>query len=130
LKVAVGKPEDIAAETVVHRLGGGTIANLRLSLLEQKLTPSGISLLLRGTPQGAATQMRQAFPNSCKWRDSAQTVGTTTAVAIRQTGFDLVPDPTSRFPNHARLIHPKGVAGFTDTNLAQLARVFHDTEEC
>ena len=128
--MAVGKPEDIAAETVVHRLGGGNITNLRLSVLEQKLTPPGISLLLGGTPQGAATQMRQAFPNSRKWRDSAQTVGTTTAAAIRQTDFNLVSDPTSRFPNHARLIHPNGAAGFSDTNLAQLARIFHDTEGC
>ena len=128
--MAVGKPEDIAPETVVHRVGGGSIANLRLSLLEQKLTPPGISLLLGGTPQGAATQMRQAFPNSRKWRDSAHTVGTTTAAAVRQAGFELVPDPTSRFPNHARLIHPSGVVGFTDTNLAQLVRVFHDIEGC
>jgi hypothetical protein len=115
---------------VVHRVGGGSIANLRLSRLEQQLTPPGISLLLGGMPQGAATQMRQAFPNSRKWRDSAHTVGTTTAAAVRQTGFELVPDPTARFPNHARLIHPSGVAGFTDTNLEQLARVFHDTEGC
>jgi hypothetical protein len=54
----------------------------------------------------------------------------TTAAAIRQAGFELIPDPTARFPNHARLIHPSGVAGFTDTNLAQLARVFHDIEGC
>jgi hypothetical protein len=74
--------------------------------------------------------MRQAFPNSRKWRESAHTVGTTTVSAIRQAGFDLVPDPTARFPNHARLIHPSGVAGFTDTNLEQLARIFHDTEGC
>ena len=128
--MAAGKPEDITPEMVAHRLGGGSIVNLRLSLLEQKLMPPGISLLLGGTPQGAATQMRQAFPNSRKWRDSAQRVGTTTAAAIRQAGFELVSDPTARFPNHARLIHPSGVAGFTDANLEQLARVFHDTEGC
>lgn len=128
--MAVGRPEDIAPETVVHRVGGGSVANLRLSLLEQKLMPPGISTLLGGTPQGAATQMRQAFPNSRKWRDRAHTVGTTTAAAVRQAGFELVPDPTSRFPNHARLIHPSGVAGFTDANLEQLARAFHDTEGC
>ena len=130
MKVAIGKPEDITSETMVHRVGGGSIANFRLSLLEQKLTPPGISLLLGGTPQGAATQMRQAFPSSRKWREDAQTVGTTTAATIRQAGFELVPDPTSRFPNHARLIHPRGVAGFTDTNLAQLARAFYDTAGC
>jgi hypothetical protein len=128
--VTVGKPEDIAPETVVHRVGGGSRDNLRLSVLEQTLIPPGISLLIGGTPQGAATQMRDAFPNSRKWRESAQRVGTATAAALRQAGFEVVPDPTSRFPNHARLIHPHGAAGFTDTNLEQLAHSFHDTEGC
>lgn len=128
--MGLGKAEDLTPETVAHRIGGGSIANLRLSLLEQELTPPGISLLLGGTPEGAATQMRQAFPSSRKWRQDAQTVGTSTAATIRQAGFELVPDPTSRFPNHARLIHPHGVAGFTDTNLARLARAFYDTEGC
>ena len=43
---------------------------------------------------------------------------------------EIVPDPTSRFPNHARLIHPGGALGFTDTNLRLLAQTFQDTTGC
>ena len=57
-------------------------------------------------------------------------VGTTSALAVRQTGFEIVPDPTTRFPNHARLTHASGVAGFTDANLEGLARTFQNTEGC
>ena len=74
--------------------------------------------------------MRQAFPNSRKWRAAAQTVGTITAGGLRQAGFEIVPDPTSRFPNHARLIHPGGALGFTDKNLRLLAQTFQDTTGC
>ena len=126
----IGSPEEIPPDTVVHRVGGGGAANLRLSPLDAQQTPPGISVLLHGTPQAAAAQMRRAFPGSRKWRETAHTVGTTTAAAIREAGFDLVPDPTTRFPNHARLIHPQGVEGFTDESLATLATIFHDTAGC
>jgi hypothetical protein len=129
-KVSIEGAKDIAPETVVHRVGGGNVANLRLSTLDEKLTPPGISVLLGGTPQEAAAQMRQAFPGSRKWRRTAHTVGTTTVAALRQAGFEIVPDPTARFPNHARLIHPDGVAGFTDVNLERLAPTFRDTRGC
>ncbi|MGH8065005.1 MAG: hypothetical protein ACRERE_07135 [Candidatus Entotheonellia bacterium] len=115
---------------VVHRVGGGSVANLRLSPLDAQQTPPGISVLLGGTPQEAATQLRRAFPRSRKWRQGTHTVGTTTAAAIREAGFDIVPDPTARFPNHGRLIHPKGVAGFTDENLQTLAATFRNTTGC
>ena len=123
----IGRPEEITPDIVIHRVGSGSVANLRLSRLDAQQTPPGISVLLHGTPQEAAAQMRQAFPGSRKWRDTAHTVGTTTAAAIREAGFDVVPDPTTRFPNHARLIHPQGVAGFTDEHLVTLAATFHDT---
>jgi hypothetical protein len=48
--VAVDKPEDDAPDTLVHRVGGGSVDNLRLSLIEEALTPPGISVLLGGTP--------------------------------------------------------------------------------
>lgn len=123
----VGRPEDILSEIIVHRVGGGSVANLRLSPLDAKQTPPGISVLLGGTPQEAAAQMRRAFPGSRKWRETAHLVGTTTAVAIREAGFEIVPDPTTRFPNHARLIHPDGVVGFTDKNVETLAATFQET---
>jgi hypothetical protein len=61
---------------------------------------------------------------------TVQTVGTSNAAQIRATGFEIVPDPTSRFPNHARLIHADGAAGFTDENLQRLAHVFRDSTGC
>jgi hypothetical protein len=128
--VPIGRPEEIIPDTVVHRVGGGSVSNLGLSLLDAQQTPPGISVLLHGTPQEAAAQMRQAFPGSRKWRATAHTVGTTTAAAIREAGFDVVPDPTTRFLNHARLIHPQGVVGFTDEHLVTLAATFRDTMGC
>jgi hypothetical protein len=128
--VAIGRPDEIAPETVVHRVGGGDVVNLRLSPIDQAQTPPGISVLLGGTPQDAANQMRQAFPGSRKWLQTAETVGSTTAEAIRQAGFEIVPDSTNRFPNHARLIHADGSVGFTDDRLEVLAKAFHDTTGC
>lgn len=127
--VAVGKPEEIVPDTLVHRVGGGSVDNLRLSPLEEALTPPGISVLLGGTPQEAADQMRRAFPRSRKWQEASRSVGTATTGAVRQTGFDVVPDATARFANHARVIHPDGVDGFNDGNLDRLAQTFENTTE-
>ncbi len=121
---------EIAPETAVHRVGGGRISNLRLSQLDQQEDPPGVSVLLGGAPQEAAAQMRRAFPKSRKWQASAKVVGTATAATIRAAGFQVLPDPTTRHPNHGRLIHPDGLAGFTDLNLAKLAQAFQDTTGC
>jgi hypothetical protein len=128
--MVVGKPDEIGPDTVVHRVGGGNLANLRLSPLDRQQIPVGISVLLGGRPEEAAAQMRSAFPNSRKWRTTSQTVGSTTVAAIRRAGFEVVPDATSRFPNHARLIHPQGEVGFEDANLELLAQTFQDTTGC
>jgi len=127
--VSIGSPTEVGPDTVVHRIGGGAPDNLKLSIIDATLEPPGISVLLGGTPQAAVHQMRTAFPRSRKWHEATLTVGVTTAAAIRQTGFEVVPDPTARFPNHARLIHPDGVAGFNETNLVMLALVFENTTE-
>jgi hypothetical protein len=128
--VAIGKPEEVSADTVVHRVGGGNAANLQLSAMDCRQSPPGISILVGRTPQEAAAQMRRAFPKSKKWQASAQTVGSATVGAVRLAGFEVVPDPTSRFPNHARLIHAAGIAGFTDAQLEILAKSFHDRPGC
>lgn len=120
---------DIASDAIVHRLGGAAIVNLRLSATDARQTPPGISVLLGGTPQGAVAQMRQAFPNSKKWQKTT-TVGSTTADAIRKAGFEIIPDATGRFPNHARVMHPQGLAGFSDDHLEALAKVLHETTGC
>jgi hypothetical protein len=112
---------------VVHRIGGGQIDNLRLKPREETLDPAGFSVLLGGTPIQAADQMRQAFRDPAKFarlhRD-AEVVGSATVEAIRSAGFDVIADPSARFPNHGRLTHPAGVAGFTPENLERLASVF------
>jgi hypothetical protein len=128
--LAVGKPEEIAPDTSVHRIGGAHVENLRLRPREQALTPAGVSVLLGRTPAEAAEQIRQAFPDPKKFtriRGQARVVGSTTAGAIRQAGFEVLPDPSDKFPNHARLTHPDGASGFTDVNLENLTQVFQDT---
>jgi hypothetical protein len=128
--VASARSEEITPETLIHRVGGSSVENLRLSPLDEKQIPPGISVLLGGTPQQAAAQMRQAFPSSRKWQQTAHTVGTATAATVRGAGFEVVRDPTSRFPNHALIIHPDGGAGFVEANLAVLASVFQETQGC
>ncbi len=127
--MASEQTSEIIPDTVVHRIGGGHIENLQLSALEKELVPPGISVLLGGTAPAAAQQMRNAFPKSRKWYDSVMQVGTATIKAIRAAGFEVIMDATTRFQNRARLVHPDGVAGFTDANLERLAHVFEDMVE-
>ena len=112
----------------VHRIGGRNVENLRLKAGEVSLNPPGISVLIGGQPFDAADQMRGAFPAAGKLHELTLTVATTSFAAIRSAGFDLIPDPTRRFPNHHRLIHPNGLAGFNTENLARLSAVLIDFE--
>jgi hypothetical protein len=41
----------------------------------------------------------------------------------------IMPNPTKKYPNHHRLIHPDGVAGFSDENPMRLSEAFTDTGE-
>jgi len=111
----------------IHRIGGGNVENLRLKPAEAALEPPGISVLKAPTPGQAAAQMRAAFPKAKGLHEAAKTVGSTTEEAIRSAGFDMIANPTRKLPNHYRIIHPDGVAGFTDENLAKLAAVFTNT---
>ena len=93
----------------MHRIGGGSTANLRLK------------------PREAARQVREAFPAADRLHETAQVVGSTTADKIRRTGFDIIPYPTRKLLNHYRLIHPDGAMGFNDENFARLSAAFTDT---
>jgi hypothetical protein len=108
----------------VHRVGGGTVDNLALKPAEAALTPPGISTLGGEGPADAAEAMRRQFPRMAPRGQT--TVGSTTAGQIRQAGFDVIMNPTRRFPQHARLIHPDGAAGFTRENLERLAEAFQN----
>jgi hypothetical protein len=113
--------------TELHRIGGGTLENLRLKPAEAALEPPGISVLKNPTPGEAAAQMRAAFPKAPGLHKTAKTVGSTSDEAIRSAGFDVIANPTRKLPNHYRIIHPEGAAGFTDENLTKLASVFTNT---
>jgi len=111
----------------MHRIGGSSVENLRLKPREATLNPPGISLLHATSPGEAARQMREAFPAADGLHEAAQVIGSTTVDKIRSAGFDVIPNPTKKLPNHYRLIHPDGVAGFNDENLARLSAVFMET---
>ena len=111
----------------IHRIGGGSVENLWLKPREAKLNPAGISILQTSAPDQAVRQLREAFPDAEELHKATQIVGSTTAEKIRSAGFDLIPNPTRKLPNHYRLIHPDGEMGFTDENLKRLSSVFTDT---
>jgi hypothetical protein len=71
--------------------------------------------------------MRTALPRARKLHEAAMTMGSTTEPLIRSAGFDVIPAPSETLPNHYRIIHPQGAAGFTDENLCRLALVFEVT---
>jgi len=116
-----------AATGTIHRIGGATVENLRLKPAEEQLEPPGISVLKFATPGEAAAAMRAALPRAKGLHEAAKTVGTTTEEAIRSAGFDIIADRSNKFPTHHRIVHPDGVAGFNDTNLAHLAAAFANT---
>jgi hypothetical protein len=111
----------------VHRIGGGSIDNLQLKDAERTLVPPGISVLVAASPPDAARQMRSAFPTAASLHELARTVGSSSVALIRAAGFDVVHAPTRKFPNHSRIIHPAGLAGFSSAELARLSAAFDDT---
>jgi hypothetical protein len=56
----------------------------------------------------------------------SRTVGVSTVDDVRAAGFDVLPGPTRKFPNHGRLVHPDGASGFTNDNLEKLSSVFRN----
>ncbi|WP_177342397.1 RHS repeat-associated core domain-containing protein [Pseudomonas sp. ABFPK] len=122
--------KSLPTKTPVHRIGGNSIDNLRLKEAEKNLLPPGISVLHSCCPCAASKQMREAFPKASGLQRAAGRVASGTTDAIREAGFDVIGDPTQKFPNHARIIHPDGVNGFSDGNLEQLASALGETTKC
>jgi hypothetical protein len=89
-----------------HRIGGGGSQNLALRPAETRLNPPGISVLMGGTPDQAAADMRRVFGPKSSLGRRASVIGIAELDEIRRIGFDVVPDPSQNFPNHGRLIHP------------------------
>lgn len=111
----------------LHRINGGSLGNLRLSAAEATLDPPGISVIQTPSPAEAAQAFRKARPYARRLCAAAATMGSATEEAVRAAGFDFIDASTPNFPEHRRLIHPSGAAGFTDANLAQLSGAFTDT---
>jgi hypothetical protein len=111
----------------IHRIGGGSVENLRLKPREATLAVPGISVIKAPTPRDAAQEMRTGLPKARGLHEQARTIGTTSEESIRSVGFDIIPTPSTALPNHHRITHPEGVAGFSDANIAKLAEVFVDT---
>jgi hypothetical protein len=111
----------------IHRIGGSSVENLRLKPKEAALNPPGISVLKSPTPGEAAAQIRGAFPTATSIHEAAKTVGSSTEEKIRAAGFEVIPNPSRKLPNHHRIIHPDGAAGFTDENLKKLSEAFTET---
>ena len=118
-----------AATDDIHRIGGGGIGNLRLKTTDAKLNPPGLSALKATMPADAARQIREALPEATDLSRAAKTIGSTNAEKIRHAGFDVIPKPTRKLPNHYRIIHPGGTAGFNDENLKRLSEAFSNTTE-
>ena len=111
----------------LHRISGGSVENLRLKPQEVTLTPPGISLLQSPSPGEAARQILEAFPAADRLHEATRVVGSTTVDNIRSAGYDVIPSPTRKLPNHYRLIHPEEARGFNDANLTKLSTMFTDT---
>ena len=88
----------------------------------------GFSVLQADTPEEAAIQMIDAFPGAARLLKKAEIVGSTSLELIQGAGFDLMPDPTRKFPNHHRIVHRDGLAGFTEENLSKLSAAFYNTD--
>ncbi len=121
---------DVADDAVIHRIGGAAVANLRLKPAERGLNPPGFSITIGGTAEEAAAEIRALFPTSRKWASTSGTVASATAGVIRAAGFDVVRTPSVAQPDHGRIIHPAGVAGFTDASLTRLAAALIVTTGC
>ena len=111
----------------MHRIGSSNVDNLRLKPQEAALDPPGISFLQASSPAEVVRQLRQAFPLAIDLHRTAQVVSSTTIDKIRSAGFDVLPNPTRKLPNHFRIIHKDGATGFLDSNLAQLSAVLTET---
>ena len=65
----------------------------------------------------ASNQMKATFFKATGLKQTAGAIVSGTSDQIRNFGFDFISEPTSKFPGHARIVHPHGVDGFNDENL-------------
>ena len=73
-----------------HRIGGGDVNNLKLKPAEERLQPTGISVLIGGTPEQAAADFRRVFGRHSSLGKKAAVVGSADLDKIREAGFDVI----------------------------------------
>lgn len=111
----------------IHRIGGAQVGNLRLKQQEMKLQVPGISVNLSEDAESALLEARKAFKDAIWLQTHPMPMASTSIELIRAAGFDMIHVPSRRLPNHARIIHPSGIDGFSDENLEKLALAFRET---
>lgn len=74
--------------------------------------------------------MRNAFPKVTGLLKATETVASGTADVVRRARFDVIEDPTNKFQNHARIVHPDDADDFNDENLKGLSEALGSTTRC
>ena len=117
----------LSDDTRLFRIGGSGLDNLKLKPGEIKLNPSGISLIRASSAKEAGDIMKEAFTKATRLHDiiNAGNIAEIDAKSIREAGFDVIDNPTKSIGDaHARLIHPDGADGFSNSNLKKLSDNF------
>ncbi len=118
----------VPPDSLVHRIGGASVKALTLSARDCSADPPGLSVLLYESALDASRRMLREFGELKKWRRFGRIVCTTTAAEIYASGYGVIEFPTHSLPNHGRIIHGDGIAGFTEENLRRLSALFTTTE--
>lgn len=87
------------------------------------MNPQGVSSIRANSAEDVMKVWNDAFPTR---QVDLSSVKGTTAGEIRSAGFDAIHNPSKGKIGdaHARLIHPNGVDGFSDSNLKNLSSKF------
>jgi hypothetical protein len=121
----------------LFRIGGGKASNLKIKNSEKGLSPPGISLFIGRNAQEVSllfkttilAQIASGAISQGRGLDlisQSSIVGQSTLKGIMSSGFSVMPNPTAKFPNHARLVHPIGSEGFNLENRQTLSKQFVD----
>lgn len=104
----------------LFRVGGGAPKNLKLNNRgERTLDPPGFSLLAGFDAKEVAAKWRILQANNPKAAAMANVMGQISIRSAFKHGFRPMATPSSRQPNHVRLTHKLGEAGFDNLELRQ-----------
>ena len=110
----------------IHRIGGASVENLRLKPRSGPRRPRDLRHRAP-TAKVAANEMRTGLPKAKGAPRGGENHRLDHGRSDSQRRLRYHPHGLHALPNHHRIIHPEGVAGFNDENLARLAEVFVNT---